>query len=87
VKRKQGLSLQAISDRVKYRHSKGQMRNVSKGKVHRVIKANKVSMELVKKVVKSASKKRLQNLSSYGMILSVIKVGVFDCKPSEPEEF
>lgn len=38
--RKQGLSLQAISDRVKYKDSKGRWRNVSKGKVHRVIKTH-----------------------------------------------
>jgi DNA invertase Pin-like site-specific DNA recombinase len=36
--RQQGLSLQAIADRVKYRDSKGRWRNVSKGKVHRIIK-------------------------------------------------
>ena len=38
--RQQGLSLQAISDRVKYRDSRGRWRNVSKGKVHRVIKTD-----------------------------------------------
>ncbi|MBC8457582.1 MAG: recombinase family protein [Deltaproteobacteria bacterium] len=35
--REQGLSLQAISERVKYQDSKGRMRNVSKGKVHRIL--------------------------------------------------
>jgi len=36
--REQGLSLQAISDRVKYKDSKGRLRNISKGKVHRILK-------------------------------------------------
>ena len=36
--RKQGLSLQAIADRVTYKDSKGRWRNVSKGKVHRILK-------------------------------------------------
>lgn len=35
--REQGLSLQAISDCVKYKGSKGRWRNVSKGKVHRIL--------------------------------------------------
>ena len=50
--RQQGLSLQAISDRVKYRDNKGRMRNVSKGKVHRVIKhtwIDKISIEIGQK--------------------------------------
>lgn len=36
--RQQGLSLQAIADYVKYKDSKGRWRNLSKGKVHRIIK-------------------------------------------------
>ena len=36
--RERGLSLQAISDRVKYKDSKGRLRNISKGKVHRILK-------------------------------------------------
>ncbi|MBC8228692.1 recombinase family protein [bacterium] len=36
--REQGLSLQAISDRIKYKDGKGRWRNVSKGKVHRILK-------------------------------------------------
>ncbi len=36
--REQGLSLQAIADRVKYKDNKGRLRNVSKGKVHRILK-------------------------------------------------
>ena len=36
--REQGLSLQAIADCVKYKDSKGRWRNISKGKVHRILK-------------------------------------------------
>ena len=36
--RRQGLSLQSISDRVTYQDSRGRWRNVSKGKVHRILK-------------------------------------------------
>jgi len=36
--RKQGFSLQTIADRVKYKDSKGRWRNISKGKVHRILK-------------------------------------------------
>jgi DNA invertase Pin-like site-specific DNA recombinase len=41
--RRQGLSLQAISDRVKYQDSKGRWRNVSKGKVHRLLRKHGVA--------------------------------------------
>lgn len=38
--RRQGLSLQAIANRVRYKDSRGRWRNVSKGKVHRVLKTH-----------------------------------------------
>ena len=38
--REQGFSFQAISDRVKYLDSKGRIRPVSKGNVHRIIKVH-----------------------------------------------
>jgi hypothetical protein len=41
--RGQGLSLQAISDRVTYQDSKGRCRNVSKGKVHRILKQHRLT--------------------------------------------
>jgi DNA invertase Pin-like site-specific DNA recombinase len=41
--RQQGLSLQAIADCVKYKDSKGRWRNVSKGKVHRLLKKHGVT--------------------------------------------
>jgi len=40
--RQQGLSLQAIADRVKYKDSKGQRRNISKGTVHRILKTHRL---------------------------------------------
>lgn len=45
--RQQGFSLQAIADRVKYKDSKGRMRNVSKGTVHRIIKMQQLQDAVV----------------------------------------
>jgi DNA invertase Pin-like site-specific DNA recombinase len=50
--REQGLSLQAISDRVKYQDSKGRWRNVSKGKVHRIIKKHQLTNFDVRKAMR-----------------------------------
>ena len=50
--RRQGLSLQAIADRVKYKDGKGRWRNISKGKVHRILQLHQLT-----NVVKKASRK------------------------------
>ena len=48
----QGLSLQGIADRVKYQDSKGRWRNVSKGKVHRMIKQHGLTNLDVRKAMR-----------------------------------
>lgn len=50
--REQGLSLQTIADRVKYQDSKGRWRNVSKGKVHRMIKQHGLTNLDVRKAMR-----------------------------------
>ncbi|MFQ6044572.1 MAG: recombinase family protein, partial [Candidatus Poribacteria bacterium] len=51
--REQGLSLQAIADSVKYKDSKGRWRNVSKGKVHRIIKKHGLTnLDVIRKATR-----------------------------------
>jgi hypothetical protein len=50
--RRQGLSLQAIADCVKYKDGKGRWRNVSKGKVHRIIKQHGLTNLDVRKTMR-----------------------------------
>ena len=50
--RQQGLSLQGIADRVKYQDSKGRWRNVSKGKVHRLLKKHGLTNLDVRKAMR-----------------------------------
>jgi DNA invertase Pin-like site-specific DNA recombinase len=50
--RQQGLSLQAIADCVKYKDGKGRWRNVSKGKVHRIIKKHGLTNLDVRKAIR-----------------------------------
>ena len=52
--RRQGLSIQAIADCVRYKDGKGRWRNVSKGKVHRILKLHKLTNS---DVVRKASRK------------------------------
>ena len=54
--REQGLSLQAISDRIKYKDGKGRWRNVSKGKVHRTLKKHGLTnLDVIRKAMRKSS--------------------------------
>ena len=51
--RERGFSMQAIADSVKYKDSKGRWRNVSKGKVHRILtKHGLTNLDIIRKATR-----------------------------------
>jgi len=66
--RGQGLSLQSISDRVKYQDNKGRWRNVSKGKVHRMIKQHGLTNLDVRKAIRKTCTVQISAYIVYAIV-------------------